>query len=408
MNKTLRNIIIVYDYAEINGGAAKVAIQSAIELSKTEYNVYFFSAVAPVNEELKKSNCNVKCLGLEDINAGKKVSMIFRGVSNNIVKKQFTSYLHSFSPDDTVIHVHGWVKALSSVVISVACKHGFKTIVTLHDYFTVCPNGGLYDFHNQRLCTYRPMSLKCILCNCDKRNYLQKIWRVARQVIQDRNVKNNPLITYISISQKNELNIRPYVESKKIIRVENPVDVSDHPVANVTASNIFLYIGRLSEEKGIELFCRAITRLKENYNIEGIVVGDGVLHNSLKSKYPDIVFEGWKNPREVKEYLQNARAFVLPSKCLEGAPLTIIEAMSAGIPCIVSDSTSAIEIVEDGVNGYVFRSDDLESIMYAIERALNDDDLETIHKNIVDGFEKNRYLNTVHVEKIISVYKNVL
>ena len=73
MSEKLKNIIIVYDCAEINGGAANVAIQSAIALSSLGYNTYFFASSGPINEDLEKNKVYVKCLGLNDINHGSKL-----------------------------------------------------------------------------------------------------------------------------------------------------------------------------------------------------------------------------------------------------------------------------------------------------------------------------------------------
>lgn len=408
MEKDLKNIIIAYDCANINGGAAKVAIQSAITLSEEGFNVFFFSASGPVDEQLQKSKVTVKCLGIDDINHGSKLAAIKNGIWNREVEREFGDFLTAFSPDETIIHIHGWAKALSSAVVKVACENEFKTFITLHDYFTLCPNGGFYDYQKGEICTREPMSAACVFCNCDKRSYAQKMWRVARQFVQDRNVRNNPNVVFLSISQKNEDIVRPYVKSNAFYRVDNPVQLAEHQIEDCSKSNRFLYVGRLSEEKGIELFCQAITELKVDYDIEGVVVGDGVLHDTLKEEYPAIQFVGWKSPEEVQGYIQSARTLVLPSKWYEGAPLTIIEAMSAGLPCIVSDCTSATEVIKDGENGYVFKANDVESLKQSMSKAMDDRNIIQIQNAIRDGFDKSRYSDETHVQNLISVYQDWL
>ena len=175
MNRNVKNIIIIYDYCEINGGAAKVAIQSAIALSQTSFNVFYFSATGQEDNSLITSKINVTNLGINDINNDRLSKAIINGIWNRTVKRRIEEYLRSFSPDDTIIHIHGWSKALSSVVVRVACKRRFKTIITLHDYFTVCPNGGFYNYKKEDLCKLIPMSAKCMVCNCDKRNFSHKL-----------------------------------------------------------------------------------------------------------------------------------------------------------------------------------------------------------------------------------------
>ena len=287
-----------------------------------------------------------------------------------------------------------------------ACKKGFKAIVTLHDYFTLCPNGGFYDYKKKRICNRKPMSIGCMFCNCDKRNYAQKIWRVARQVVQDKNVRKNSNVAYISISQKNEQVVKPYVKSKEFYRVDNPIQLADGFIEDCSKSNRFLYVGRLSDEKGIELFCQAIKDLKIDYKIEGIVVGGGDILDKLKTDYPEIQFEGWKTSDEVKAYIKSARVLVLPSKWYEGAPLTILEAMSAGLPCIVSDCTSAVELISDGKNGYLFNSGSLESLKEKMLLAMKDE-IKLIQKNVKE-VDYGIYNANAHIKRLLTVYENIL
>jgi len=404
----LKNIIIVYDCANINGGAAKVAIQSAIALSKQEYNVFFFAASKPIDSGLEASKVNIKCLDIKDINHSGKFRAVTNGIWNNIVKKEFVSFLDKFSAEDTVVHIHGWVKALTSAVVKVSCKKGFKTLITLHDYFTVCPNGGFYDFQKQKICTMTPMSLTCMFCNCDKRSFAQKVWRVARQIVQDRNVRFNKNIAFVSISQKNEEVVRPFVKSHKFYRVDNPIKLADHQIDDCSKSNVYLFVGRLSEEKGIDLFCRAITELKKEYDIQGIVVGDGVLLEQLRKDYPLISFEGWKSTGEVQDYIQKARALVFPSRCYEGAPLTILEAMSAGLPCIVSDCTSATEIISDRKNGFVFETDSIRSLHESLRFTLDNGVIREVSDEIKNNMDYSHYSDQSHVRQLINVYNDFI
>lgn len=404
----LKSIIVVYDSAEINGGAANVAIRSAIVLREAGYDVHYFAASGPINAEMADKGVQVKCLFMDDINHGSRIKAMVHGIWNMKARNAFEEYLTSFSNDDTVIHFHGWVKALSSSVIKTARKKGFCVFVTLHDYFTVCPNGGFYDYQKQEICHRKPMSLNCIKCNCDKRNYLQKLWRLIRQTVQDRNVRYNPEINYISISDLNESIIKPYVKSPKFNRVVNPVHLAEKQIMDCSESNVFLYIGRVSEEKGIELFCRAISELQEQYNLEGIVVGDGYMLKHIHERYPLVHFEGWKDKEGVREYIQNARALVFPSKCYEGAPLTIVEAMSAGLPCIVSDCTSAVELVSDGVNGLVFCANNISSLEEKIIEGLNDNVIVSLSQKLKETFLNQEYTDIKHLNKLLDVYNHVL
>ena len=147
--KKIQNIIVVYDYAYVNGGAAKVAIQSAISLSEAGYTVYYYAAVGPVCDELMQSNVKVSCLGIKDINTDNPLKVLWNGIWNFEVEKDFDEFLSKFSINSTIIHFHGWTKALSVAPIKVADKKRFHIAITLHDYFAVCPNGGFYNYQEE-------------------------------------------------------------------------------------------------------------------------------------------------------------------------------------------------------------------------------------------------------------------
>ena len=148
---------------------------------------------------------------------------------------------------------------MSVSVVAVAQNMHFPVLITLHDYFAVCPNGGFFNYQKKELCHLEPMSWKCISCNCDKRSYFQKIWRCMRQLVQNRYVKNAKDIHFAYISNRILTLSQPYLKSTKFHYLRNPIDLSDQMVMNHHCSNIYLCAGRVSEEKGVEDFCKAIT-----------------------------------------------------------------------------------------------------------------------------------------------------
>lgn len=398
--KKIENIIIINDYAHINGGAAKVAIQSAIGLSEKGLNVVFFSAVGPIDNALKK-NTKVVCLDQKDsLNCENKIKGAMQGLWNFKASTEIKKLLKEYSPNDTVVHIHGWTKALSSSVFHVLKNDKFSVFVTLHDYFTTCPNGAFYDYSKKCLCDKKPLSVKCICCNCDKRNYFFKIYRIIRQFIQDQNVKKNHDLIYIYISHKNYTIAKKWLsKNAHFIEVINPIELYNNKMDTTNAKKNFLYIGRLSHEKGSDLFCQAITKLKKS----GIVIGDGEMRSELEEKYKNICFTGWLSHEEIENYILDASALIFSSRCYEGAPLTIVEMLSSGLPCIVSDVTSATELISNEKNGYVFKSDDLNDLCEAIKKLTPEKEL-SLKINIKRDFERNEYSLENHVERLLDIY----
>lgn len=342
----VENVVIVNDFNYIQGGASKVAIDTARLLSEEkDIKVYFFSAVNKAEENLE----NVTYISTNQNEALKEKNR-FKGIINGIynfkAKKEFKKLLEFLDKENTVIHVHGWTKALSSSIFDIAFKMNFKVILTMHDYFTACPNGGYFDYKENKICRRKPLSWQCIKCNCDSRNYGFKIYRLVRQFVQNKIVKLPEKLQYaIGISDLSIEVLKPTLSPNvHIEKIYNPIefDESEEKV-DYMKNKYFLYVGRISKEKGVDIFCKAITDL----GLKGIAVGDGSEKEHLEKEYPNIEFTGWKSQEEVKNYMKGAKALIFPSLWYETFGLTILEACSLNIPALVNKNCAGREFVTE-------------------------------------------------------------
>lgn len=397
MNK-IDTVVIINDFNFINGGAAKVAIQTAEMLQKEGLNVYFFSAENKEKDKISGIGyitTNQKA-SLEDSN---KIRGLMNGVWNRKAAKELKRLLESLNREKTIVHVHGWMKALSSSIFSTLKKMNFEYVVTYHDYFSSCPNGGFYNYQKNHICHLKPLGMRCITCNCDSRNYFVKIYRVIRQFVQNKivkiNEKNNNIV---AISDFSYQILKDSISPKaNICKIYNPIDFQENSKIKAIQNNkYYLYVGRISKEKGIVYFCEAIGRMKE----KGIVVGDGPEKEKLQRKYPQIEFVGWKNNIEVKEYMKKAKFLIFPSIWYEGAPLTIIEAHSLGLPVIVSDCCAGVEFVHKDL---IYKSQDVNCLIDKIEQVKNES--EKWSNYVYEQFNRNQ--NKEYINKLIKFYNVV-
>ena len=128
---------------------------------------------------------------------------------------------------------------------------------------------------------------------------------------------------------------------------------------------------RLSEAKGIDILLDAVSRvLRQGISCKCIILGDGPLKEKLRQQSNslglsgDVFFEGFQP--DVRPYLQAGSAFILTSH-LEGLPLSVLEAMACGLPCIVTDVGGSAEAVADKVVGLVIPPASLDGAEQAIE-----------------------------------------
>lgn len=139
-----------------------------------------------------------------------------------------------------------------------------------------------------------------------------------------------------------------------------------------------LYIGRLSEEKNLSALVQAAAALSARVPCHLVMLGSGPLRQRLeaeaRSAGVSAEFPGVVDHRRVPDWLHEADAFVLPS-FTEGHPKALIEAMAAGLPCVVSDCAGNRALVTDESTGLLFDPRDPAALADRLERVLTDETL---------------------------------
>lgn len=405
----IKNVIIVCDYGYIEGGAARIAHETAIALKKAGYNVIFFCAVGPISDELINANIDVVCLNQNDIlHENNKFKAILQGISNKYAKLEFSKVLAKLNNTETIIHVHTWTKGISSSIFKVAEQKGFKVVITIHDYFLICPNGGLFNYKARKICTLKPMSIRCISCNCDARSYLQKLFRVIRQYKQNTNIRKRNNISYIFISEfsKKEFCIRyNKIPTNKQYFLPNLINFPENrDRVKCELNDIYLFIGGITEVKGIRLFCEAVTQA----NVKAIVIGQGLLKEELETAYPNIDFVGWKSKAEMEDYIKKARCLIFPSLWYEVAPLTPLELMAYGIPIICSDLNAASNYIIDNSTGLIYDGNSIDKCLEKIEQIKNNHIVKILSEECYRSFDSENYSKIAYITILQKIYSMVM
>jgi glycosyltransferase involved in cell wall biosynthesis len=401
------DIVVVNDFAHINGGAGEVAISSAIELARQGYKVYFFAAVGPVDEQLSADGIEVICLDqayiAEDPNP---VRAAIQGIWNRKAESTLQDLLFRLRQKQTLVHVHGWGKALSASIFRAITNTESRGVVTFHSYEYACPNGGFYDFGKNEICHLEPMSKDCISCNCDKSSYSHKLWRVLRQKVQNdvSGLKSGDM-DIICISDFSQQILGPYIHEKSdIYRVSNPINITDLGYQKPEESKTFIQVGRMDFVKGPHLLAEAA----KTCQVPITFVGDGEMRKQIEDEYEFAEVTGWVDKQQVIEHLKSTRALVFPSLCYETQGLVILEAAALGIPSIVPDSSAASDMVEDQVSGLIFEGGNKEDLAEKIRAMEADDFVARLGCNAYKRYWENPSTIQNHVAELEKVYDQVL
>jgi glycosyltransferase involved in cell wall biosynthesis len=175
-----------------------------------------------------------------------------------------------------------------------------------------------------------------------------------------------------------ELRARAARFARRVWLVPNGVDVgrfTPPPVPPRSKPARVLYVGRLSPEKNLGALIRAATQLKTRLSVAITMVGTGPLKAELveaagRANIP-LELPGVVDHRHLPEVYRSADVFVLAS-FTEGHPKVLLEAMSTGLPCVVSDCVGNRSLVADGERGLLFDPARPEALAAALERVLAD------------------------------------
>jgi glycosyltransferase involved in cell wall biosynthesis len=365
-------IVICSDFGAINGGQAKVAIESAIGLKKQGHRPIYFSATGPIDGSLAAAGVETVCLDQYDLVRNPSLlAGAVQGAWNATSAAALQACLEALPRGRTIVHVHGWAKALSPSIAKPIKASGLPAVYTMHEYYLFCPNGGFYNYRAGQACHLTPLSASCWLTHCDTYTYAHKLWRNARLSFA-RQVAGLPNVfsDFISISDFQRDIVMPFIPpGASLHRLSNPIGIADLGPRPAPDDGAFVFVGRISAEKGPLLFAEAARRIGR----VPVFVGDGPLAATVADQYPEAKLVGWQAPEAVHHIMRTARALVFPSVWYEGQPLTVLEAKALGVPVIVSDGCAGRDAVSDGVTGLWFKNGDVEDLTRAL-RALESDE----------------------------------
>jgi glycosyltransferase involved in cell wall biosynthesis len=362
----IRNVVTVCDGAGITGGTEKVAITSALELANRGLQGIFFCGEGEVAPGLANAiGVKVHSLGLKDAyNTQSKAELLRRFFWNRDAGLQFSQVLRDsgFEPSETIIHVHGFRRVLSGSVVKAAKQLGFKVIFTLHDFGIACPNTSFFEHKTESICTRKPLSLGCYSCQCTHSGWPMKLMQMGRAANLAMKRVAEDFDHFIYVSEFSRKILEPLIPTRPSTTLYNPVSGEVETQASPGEFDTFTYVGRLSPEKGVRTFAKAAA-------VAGVkcrFVGSGPEADAIRLANPDAELVGWVTPDEVDCLIRSSRALVMPSLWYETAGLSVIEAVSRGIPALVSNRCASVEYVKHEQSGIVYEGASLESLATAM------------------------------------------
>ena len=258
----------------------------------------------------------------------------------------------------------------------------------------------MYRFDKKEPCKIKPLSLACLAAPCDPRTSVHKAIRVLRAIATNKSLRDHAF-TAIHVSEIGRRTIGHFLPAMvNQVVLENPIECRNTGIRKAGADLKIAYCGRLTEEKGADLVAIAARKL----GIRSLFIGDGPLRAKIHEIDPDAEITGWLDKAAVRKRIEtDVLAVIAPSLWPETGPLVIAEAMSCGVPVIVSDRAGAAGRIAHGKNGFVV-SPDVESITRTITDLQSPGMAEAGGKAAYDSFWHSPPSLTVHAGKLTEIY----
>lgn len=262
--------------------------------------------------------------------------------------------IDNFHPD--IIHVHNFTPIVSPSVFFVANRNRIPIILTLHNYRLLCPSATL--FHNNSIyekSVHSLIPLDAIRKGVYRHSMIQTAIVVFVTAIHTLlGTWRKRVDKYITLTQFAKRKFKDSclsIADEKFVVKPNFVEcqVSNQP----ERKDYFLYVGRLTEEKGIRTLLNA--SLANDFKL--VIIGDGDLRKLVEETSQidsNITYLGFQKPEVVLHHLKCCKALIFPSIWYEGFPMIILEAFSTRTIVLASRIGGMLEIIQDKINGRHF------------------------------------------------------
>ena len=401
--------LLINDTDELTGGAAVIfdlQRQFLQELGHEVFTICF-------SKTIKRDNHHLRLPVTKNWYLRKWFKLTF----HPIVYYRLRSFINEIQPDLVIIHNN----ALYPSTVLLACR-GYPVVHVSHDFYLVCPTMWAVQKRTLAVCS-KGINLKCIThCYISPLSLL--LFHVPLFFIRRALLKRIVRIL-IAPSQSLTEYLWRFGYTAKLLRNPVPFDIlessskcthSVQPNTPVSENPYILYVGLLSDNKGVDCLIRAFAILYHNgfSRLRLKVAGDGPSRKALEGLAKDlgvinaIEFLGTVSRSNLYDLYREAVALVVPSLWQENFPTVVSEAMACGCPVIGSARGGIPEMLGKNQRGLLFKPGDAEDLADKIIMLLCDQALR--HKLTMEAtyYVHNTLNPRIYIQKLMGIVYEVI
>ena len=341
---------------------------------------------------------------ISEMNAVQKLSALFEVIFSGRSEKEIRRLIRTHDID--LVHVHNTLLRISPSVFDAALKEQVPVVQTIHNFRMICPNGLCY--RDGKICTdCLSGGLACALLHRCYRNSFAETLLVTLSMRVNRLRGIYKKIHYITLTEFNRqmLMKQGQIALRQIDVKPNFTEESGAVVPFEQRRKEILFAGRLEESKGILFLLEVAARMRDS-GLLFVIYGKGEMEEECRKRIAqqqldNVKLMGFADHEVILQAMSYAYAFFLPTQWYEGFPMSLAEAMSRGTPCVVPRLGNAGDLIEEGVSGYHYVPNDVDSCAEAFSRNMNICDL------VRQQYEE-KYSRKKNYETLLHIYQKLI
>lgn len=310
-----------------------------------------------------------------------------------------------FRPD--IAHIHNTWFTVSPSAVTTLRRLGVPVVLSLHNYRLVCAAAtlfrdgapcedclGSHPWHAVRHRCYRGSVIQSAIA----------AGGIARQ--KSRRTWYDDVDRFLALSDfARERFIAGGLPADRISVTANSVDDPGPRAQPPSASDVVLFVGRLSEPKGVHVLLDAWARAAPPLRL--VIAGTGPLEASLRQSAPaSVTFTGLLSHEATRDLMLEARALVLPSVWYEGQPLVLLESAAAGLPVLLSDLGAMSGLLAPDAEALLFPAGSADALSARLTSLLDDRSVDQLGTFVRSRFEQ-RFTHADALHRLETLYTAV-
>lgn len=404
-------VLHVNKYLHRRGGADAYCLGLADLQRAHGLEVEFFAMTDPSNEPSAYSHWFASHVKLDPPPADPKGRLLAasRLIWNTEAAGAISRVLDDFRPD--IVHLHNIYHQLSPSVLRPIRNRGIPSVMTLHDYKLVCPSYLMLDHGRTCDACVTGGFRQAIRRRC-KDDSLAASTLLALESSIHRHLGSYDSVGLFSCPSNflRDTIERGGIDPRRLRVLPNFVDVSA-ALRKASPGGPLLYVGRLSEEKGVDVLLLAARLLSPTTTVR--IVGDGPARSKLEAIAANgagakVEFAGHVSPDQVRGHLAEASVLVIPSRCHENQPLAALEAFAAGVPVVASEVGGLPELIRPGVDGSLVRPNDHRQLAGVLSSVIEEPDIALAMGRAGRQRVEEEFAPARHLERVHDLYSSLL